>query len=189
MRPRLYTPTQESSSRRTSKAMTVHLHPRSACPFSHSWLVRASLAVSLSLPSHVGQRVEGVVPPFGTRSHWIRGDSTTRWITVRGGGESDLDCQLFSGGGRLLASDVDNTSYCVLAIRRQGKYLVRVENMGPRINRYVIVASTSLEGSQGWPRSTTPPSPVKDVIGSFFDRSRSGGELERPCGHSHRRPI
>jgi hypothetical protein len=59
-------------------------------------------------------------------------------VTVRGDGDTDLDCYL-GKNGRLIAADDDATDYCVLDTRGvAGPYTLYVRNLGGVYNQYDV---------------------------------------------------
>lgn len=89
-------------------------------------------------------RIEGLVGPFGSRVHRVHMGPGDRWLTVRGGNNSDIDCRLLDTEGRLVDADTDGTSYCILEVAVPGDYSLEVQNMGGRTNRYTVQQRRSL---------------------------------------------
>jgi hypothetical protein len=59
-------------------------------------------------------------------------------VTVRGDGDTDLDCYLVKNG-QVIASDEDNTDYCILDTRGwPGPYRLYVKNWGSVYNQYDV---------------------------------------------------
>jgi hypothetical protein len=94
--------------------------------------------------------VSPVFAQFVTRVGRVEARSTDTWslrvpagntmITVRGDGDTDLDCFAYDTFGRLLDSDTDETDYCVLSIGRiySGDVRLEIKNLGRVYNRYVL---------------------------------------------------
>ena len=61
-------------------------------------------------------------------------------ISVRGDGDTDIDCVLYDGNGNVVDRDVDSTDTCSLTItpRWTGNFRIEIRNMGSVYNRYVL---------------------------------------------------
>lgn len=64
-------------------------------------------------------------------------------VTVRGDGDTDLDCFIYDENGNEADRDVDDTDRCVLQVRPRwtGKFSVRIRNQGGISNRAVMVTN------------------------------------------------
>ena len=72
----------------------------------------------------------------------FRGGESAR-ITVAGDGDTDLDLYVYDEFGNLIASDDDNTDYCVVSWtpRFTGPFTVRVVNRGSVYNEYRLTTN------------------------------------------------
>jgi hypothetical protein len=61
-------------------------------------------------------------------------------VRVRGDGDTDLDCYVYSSSGRLVALDDDYTDYCALnwVPRQQEQFRIVIINRGNVYNRYAF---------------------------------------------------
>jgi hypothetical protein len=62
-------------------------------------------------------------------------------VTVDGDRDTDLDLYVYNTAGQMLASDDDETDYCVgsFYMARGGYIEVRIRNLGPVYNEYELV--------------------------------------------------
>ena len=60
------------------------------------------------------------------------------YVIVQGDGDTDLDCYLYDGAGRLVSSDTDLTDVCVLPAPGVGTHRLVIENLGSVYNDYTI---------------------------------------------------
>ncbi len=69
----------------------------------------------------------------------LRGGEVTR-IVVDGDGDTDLDLFIYDEYGNLMASDEDETDYCVCRVtpRWTGTFTIRIRNYGAVYNQYRI---------------------------------------------------
>jgi hypothetical protein len=111
---------------------TTKLRPR---------LVLAGLAALLAVPT-LGYAADLVlrarVYPYQTNAHSIYVGESTNYVTVSGDGDTDLDCWIYDGQGRLVDSDTDNTDQCVLRTPGVGLHRLLVKNYGDVYNNYVV---------------------------------------------------
>lgn len=78
------------------------------------------------------------VYPGQTNQHSIYIGEYDNYVTVRGDGDTDLDCWIYDANNRLVDSDTDNTDYCVLETPGIGMHRLRVKNYGSVYNEYVV---------------------------------------------------
>jgi len=64
-------------------------------------------------------------------------------IAVEGDGDTDLDLYVYDENGNLVASDADNTDFCVVEFqpRWTGTFTILVKNRGTVYNRYTIITN------------------------------------------------
>ena len=72
----------------------------------------------------------------------LNGKETTV-VTIRGDGDSDLDCFIYDENGNEADRDDDSTDRCVLTVlpRWTGRFSVRIKNLGGISNRAVLVTN------------------------------------------------
>jgi hypothetical protein len=95
--------------------------------------------------------VGGTTTTFAQHSHSSRIEAfeTNYWrflapagedieVTVEGDGDTDLDCRALDRDGQLLASDTEDTDFCVMrfAVPQSGFVQVRIDNLGDVWNAY-----------------------------------------------------
>jgi hypothetical protein len=103
-----------------------------------------SVAVILATMTLAASSAESLgsfrVAPHATNSHAIEVGPRDRWITVDGGGATDLDCWLYDASKQLVDSDTDSTDYCVLSTTGSGTYRLVVRNHGKVASKYTVQA-------------------------------------------------
>lgn len=94
-----------------------------------------SLTLSASAAESLGSFRLG---PRSSNNHTIEARARDQWVTVEGGGSTDLDCWLYDESRQLVDSDTDTTDYCVLSTTGSGRYRLVVRNKGQVAATYVV---------------------------------------------------
>jgi hypothetical protein len=82
-----------------------------------------------------------VLGPRESHSFSVRFESlASAIVTVKGDGDTDLDLYVYDENGHLIASDDDDTDFCMVrwTPRWTGRFTVKVVNRGYLSNRYTI---------------------------------------------------
>jgi hypothetical protein len=99
----------------------------------------AALFGALTLSASVAESLGSFrVGPANTNTHVIDARARDQWVTVEGGGSTDLDCWLYDESRQLVDSDTDTTDYCVLSTTGSGRYRLIVRNKGSVATTYVL---------------------------------------------------
>lgn len=72
----------------------------------------------------------------------FRGDEEA-YVTVRGDGDTDLDCYVYDEYDNLIVKDDDHTDFCILRWnpRWTGPFTIKIRNLGDVYNQYRIVTN------------------------------------------------
>jgi hypothetical protein len=84
-----------------------------------------------------------VAPSNGTRSYTrVFRAGEVAIVIVEGDGDSDLDLYVYDEDGNLVASDTDDTDFCVVRFtpERMQRFTIKVVNLGVA-NRFTIVSN------------------------------------------------
>ena len=116
---------------------------RSAAATLRSSVSRRPLVAALAglllfaAPAGAATRWWGFTTRVSAHDYNVHRLDVSGWrVTVRGDGDTDLDCYLFKNN-RLVASDEDDTDYCILDTHGvSGPYTVYVKNWGSVYNQY-----------------------------------------------------
>jgi hypothetical protein len=109
--------------------------------FIRGRMLALAAALALAIPSLVHAAdiaLRGRVYGNRTNVHAIYVGESTNYVTVRGDGDTDLDCWIYDSYGRLVDSDTDDTDYCVLRTPGIGTHRVVITNNGGVYNDYVV---------------------------------------------------
>ena len=106
-------------------------------------LIALTLASNAALAGEVRRNVTRVAPRSDDSYSLYarRGEDVT--VTVRGDGDTDLDCFVEDNRGHLVAIDDDGTDMCILEWNPDYSqtYTVTIRNLGGVTNRYQILTS------------------------------------------------
>jgi hypothetical protein len=73
-----------------------------------------------------------------TNQHYVSVGLFDNYVTIRGDGDTDLDCWLYGPNGELVSSDTDGTDFCVLRSPGLGTHRVVIRNYGYVYNDYIV---------------------------------------------------
>jgi hypothetical protein len=80
----------------------------------------------------------GSVAGGGSRSHALSVGLYDNQVVVRGTRGLDIDCWVYDGDGRLIDSDVDDTSICLLDTPGVGRHRVVIRNLSSQRSDYTL---------------------------------------------------
>ena len=98
-----------------------------------------TLGLGAAAPAAAASRWWGFTTRVSAHDYNVHRLDVSGWrVTVRGDGDTDLDCYLYANG-RLVATDDDDTDYCILDTRgNTGPYTLYVRNWGGVYNQYDV---------------------------------------------------
>jgi hypothetical protein len=98
----------------------------------------AALGLSAGSARAAAAYFSGRVWGNSTNQHYVNVGLFDNYVTVRGDGDTDLDCWLYGPNGGLVSRDTDGTDFCVLASPGLGTHRVVIRNYGSVYNDYVV---------------------------------------------------
>ena len=101
-------------------------------------LTLTALAVVSGAASAAVTTIYGTVNAGARNVHTMWIGEYDNFVKVRGDGDTDLDCWLYDGNGRLVSSDTDGTDFCILPAPGIGTHRLAIRNQGIVYNRYVV---------------------------------------------------